>query len=73
MCIRDRLINSGLIDVAGNGVQPRPAVFWRSERGVPVAALSNDRRRSAERFHVIDYCGATVEPDGGGELSLIHI
>src|ERR1700691_4550405 len=65
-----QLVDSGLIDVAGNGVQPRPAVFWRSERGAPVAALSNDCRRSAERFHVIDYCGATVEPDGGGEWRL---
>src|ERR1700735_1064573 len=62
-----QLVNSGLIDVPGNRIEPRPAIFRRSQRSVPIATLPNYRGHGAERFNVIDHSGTAVESDGGRE------
>ena len=62
-----QFVNAGAIDVAGNRIEARAAIFRRAQSGIPFAAAANDRRNGAERFHVVDDGGAAVEADDGGE------
>src|SRR5271154_3783867 len=65
-----KFIDAGLIDVPGNRVQARAAIFRSAQAGVPIAAAANDGGHGAERFHVVDHRGATVQADDGGEWRL---
>src|SRR5271170_405479 len=65
-----KLVDAGLVDVSGNRIQARAAIFGSAEAGVPIAAAANDGRDGAERFHVVDYGGAAIQADHGRERRL---
>ena len=49
-----RFEDAGLLDVAADAEQLRPAVLLGTERGEPLGAVQQDRRQVAERLDVVD-------------------
>ena len=59
--VHRRFVGAGLLHVAADAIELRPAVFLRSELGEPLRAVHQDRRQVAERLDVVDRRRAVVE------------
>src|SRR5208337_4481336 len=60
-------VDARLIYVTRDAQQSRAAVLRSASVGVSLAAVFNDRRYSAERFHIINNGRAPIQPNHSRE------